>query len=241
MNKIKNTWKISLSLFVSISMLFAVGCSDDNDEAEPDHGDWLTDTDTEVVEVINPETGKTWMDRNLGAGRTANSSSDAQAFGHLYQWGRAADGHQERSSGTTTTLSDSDESGHGNFIIVPDGDYMSEDWRDPQNNDLWQGVNGINNPCPHGYRLPTKAELEAERQSWGSLDAAGAFDSPLKWPAAGYRNFINGTIYDAGSDGLYWSSTAAGQISWIQIFDSGVAEEFGFLRANGASVRCIKD
>ncbi len=130
------------------------------------------------IEVTNPATGQTWMDRNLGASRTANSSSDAQAFGHLYQWGRAADGHQERSSGTTSTLSDSDAPGHGNFILVPDGDYMSEDWRDPQNHDLWQGVNVINNPCPSGYRIPTKAELEAERQSWSSLDAAGAFGSP---------------------------------------------------------------
>ncbi len=226
---------------VAMSLFVIVGCNDDEDQAEPKPGDWPTDTNTNVADVTNPATGQTWMDRNLGANRVANSSSDTQAFGHLYQWGRAADGHQERSSGTTTTLSDSDKPGHGDFIIVPDGNYVSDDWRDPQNHDLWRGLNGTNNPCPSGYRLPTKEEMEAERQSWSSLDAAGAFDSPLKWPAAGYRNFINGTIYDAGSDGFYWTSTAAGQISWIQIFDGTVADEFGYLRANGASVRCIKD
>lgn len=226
---------------IALGLFFNLGCSDDNDDAEPDHGNWPTDTATEVAEVTNPATGQTWMDRNLGASRAAVSSSDTQAFGHLYQWGRAADGHQIRTSETTLTQSESDTPGHGNFIIVPDGDYTSEDWRDPHNHDLWQGVNGINNPCPSGYRLPTKDEIEAERQSWSSQDAAGAFDSPLKWPAAGYRNFINGTIYDVGSDGFYWTSTTAGQISWIKIFDGSIAEEFGYLRANGASVRCIKN
>ncbi len=241
MKKIKNIWRIALSLFISGSMLFVIGCTDNNGEAEPDQDDWPIDTDTEVVEVTNPETGQTWMDRNLGASRAATSSSDAQAFGHLYQWGRAADGHQVRTSGTTLTQSDSDTPGHGNFILSPEEPYVSNDWRNPQNDNLWQGSNGINNPCPSGYRIPTKAELEAERQSWSSQDAAGAFGSPLKWPAAGYRNFINGTVYDAGSDGLYWSSTVAGPGSWIQIFDSSIAEQFGFLRANGASIRCIKD
>ena len=35
--------------------------------------------DTEVVDVTNPATGRTWMDRNLGASRAAMSSTDAQA------------------------------------------------------------------------------------------------------------------------------------------------------------------
>ncbi|MBE8189724.1 MAG: hypothetical protein HAW58_02385 [Candidatus Thioglobus sp.] len=41
---------------------------------------------------------RVWMDRNLGAQRVARSSTDADAFGYLYQWGRAADGHQQRNS-----------------------------------------------------------------------------------------------------------------------------------------------
>jgi hypothetical protein len=125
------------------------------------------------------------MDRNLGASRAATSSTDAEAYGDLYQWGRAADGHQKRTSGTTSTLSNSDTPGHGNFILAPNSPY---DWRSPQNNNLWQGVNGTNNPCPAGYRLPTEAELNAERLSWSSNNAAGAFASPLKLPVAGYRD-----------------------------------------------------
>jgi len=30
--------------------------------------------------------------------------------------------------------------------------------------------------------VPTKAELDAERQSWNSNDASGAIASPLKFP-----------------------------------------------------------
>lgn len=42
---------------------------------------------TVIMEVTNPVTGKIWMDRNLGATRAATSSTDALAYGDLYQWG----------------------------------------------------------------------------------------------------------------------------------------------------------
>lgn len=77
-------------------------------EAEIDSGEWQRDTETEIVDVYNPATGQTWMDRNLGASRAATSMNDEQAYGDLYQWGRAADGHQKRNSGTTSTLSSTD-------------------------------------------------------------------------------------------------------------------------------------
>ena len=188
--------------------------------------------------VFNPATGKTWMDRNLGANRAATSSTDAQAYGHLYQWGRPADGHQVRTSGTTSTLSSSDTPGHGNFILAPDSPW---DWRSPQNDNLWQGVNGTNNPCPSGYRLPTEAEWQAERQSWSSNNAAGAFTSPLKLPVAGGRISSNGSLYDVGSVGYYWSSAVSGSYSRTLHFDTSDAYLFSNDRADGNSVRCLKD
>ena len=157
--------------------------------------------------VTNPNTGEIWMDRNLGATQVATSSTDAAAYGDLYQWGRAADGHQIRTSGTTSTLASSDSPGHGNFITVSSSPY---DWRNPQNDNLWQGVSGTNNPCPSGYRLPTQAEWNTERTSWSSNNAAGAFASPLKLPVAGSRSGSNGTLSKVGSFGYYWSSTVDG-------------------------------
>ncbi len=178
-----------------------------------------------------------WLDRNLGATQVATSSDDSASFGHLFQWGRLDDGHQVRTSPTTTILSNSDEPGHGNFIKLNTSPY---DWRSPQNNDLWQGEGGINNPCPDGYRLPTQAEWDLERLSWSSNNAEGAFFSPLKLPLAGYRDLFSGSVDYEGSYGFYWSSTVNNTNSWYLAFSSGIANMYNLHRARGSSVRCIK-
>ena len=182
--------------------------------------------------------GKCWLDRNIGAGRVAVSSTDEQAYGDWYQWGRGSDGHQIRTSWATDILSSSNTPGHGNFILANSSPY---DWRNPQNNNLWQGVNGINNPCPFGYRLPTEAEWNAERLSWSSDNADGAFASPLKLPVAGSRLSSSGYLYQVGSSGRYWSSTVDGTSSRYLYFLSSGANTSGNSRANGLSVRCLKD
>jgi uncharacterized protein (TIGR02145 family) len=193
---------------------------------------------TTVIDVTNPTTGKTWMDRNLGATQVATSSTDAVSYGDLYQWGRRADGHQCRTSPTTATLSSIDQPAHGNFITINSGNY---DWRSPQNVNLWQGVNGLNNPCPSGYRIPTETEMNAERLSWSQNNSAGAFASPLKWTLAGYRFYDNGSLLDVGSSGSYWSSTVSGTTSRRLYFYSSNANMNAFYRANGFTVRCLKD
>jgi uncharacterized protein (TIGR02145 family) len=191
-----------------------------------------------IVEVTNSSTGKTWMDRNLGASQVATSSTDANSYGDLYQWGRKSDGHQCRNSATTSTLSSGDQPGNGDFILTSSS---PNDWRSPQNTNLWQGVNGVNNPCPSSYRLPTEAELDAERGSWSSNDAAGAFASPLKLPMAGYRYSSDGSLYDVGSFAVYWSSTVSGTNARYLYFASSNAYMTISYRAYGLSVRCLKD
>jgi uncharacterized protein (TIGR02145 family) len=199
---------------------------------------WIGGTPPPTPNVTNPTTGEIWMDRNLGASQVATSSTDAAAYGDLYQWGRAADGHESRTSGTTSTLATSDTPGHGNFITNGSSPY---DWRNPQNDNLWQGVSGTNNPCPSGYRLPTEAEWEAERTSWSSNNEAGAFASPLKLPLAGFRNYSNGTLNAVGSYGYYWSSTVSGTNARNLYFYSSYALMYSYYRAYGFSVRCLKD
>jgi hypothetical protein len=194
--------------------------------------------EVEDGDVLNSSTGKVWMDRNLGASQVATSSTDAAAYGDIYQWGRGADGHQIRTFGTTSTLSNSNTPGHGNLITVGSSPY---DWRRPQNDMLWQGVSGINNPCPSGYRLPTEAEWEAERTSWGINSSAGAFGSPLKLPVAGIRRYGDGSLLNVGSDGYYWSSTVDGTYSRFLYFGSSNARTSNGSRAYGFSVRCLKD
>ena len=194
---------------------------------------------TAIVDIINPTTGKVWMDRNLGANQAATSSTDVNSYGDLYQWGRGNDGHQCRTSATTTSLSTSNTPGNSLFIL---NNSVPVDWRSPQNNNLWQGVNGLNNPCPSGYRLPTENELNAERASWNSDNSIGAFSSPLKFTLAGRRRYQDGALYDIGTWGNVWTSTVdANGLSRGSNYYSSASGMFMDGRASGYSVRCIKN
>lgn len=196
-------------------------------------------TQAAVVDVTNPTTGKIWMDRNLGAAQVATSSTDYNSYGDYYQWGRRSDGHQCYTSLTTSTLSTSDQPSHGDFIAVTNNNL---DWRSPQNNSLWQGVIGINNPCPSGYRIPTEVELNAERLSWSSNDYIGAFNSPLKLPVNGFRG-TDGTFYASGGAGYYWTSTVGSTQSRHLSFGPMTSSTgmTNTARVMGNAVRYIKD
>lgn len=220
--------------FFVLSLLF-LGCNSSDDEEEIIEDPIVN---FEFEDVFNPLTGRTWMDRNLGAERVATSSNDSQSYGYLFQWGRLSDGHQLRNSNNTNTLSNSDVPGHNEFIISPN---MPRDWREPSNDNLWQGLNGINNPCPDGYRLPTEIEWEQERLSWETNNGEGAFNSPLKLPMAGERRYGNGEFGYIGTRGVYWASTRNENSAQTQDFGQSFASLSSYSRANGFSVRCIKD
>ncbi len=189
----------------------------------------------QVTTVYNPITGETWMDRNLGATQIAASFDDVNAYGDLYQWGRNTDGHQIRTSSTTSILSTTNSPNHSDFILA------NSDWLTVSDDNLWQGVNGINNPCPLGFRLPTEAELEAERLSWTSNDAAGAFESPLKLTIGGARSRMSGAIGNVGTFVGYRTSDLNGlqsRMLGISLTTSLMGDRD---RADGNCVRCIQD
>lgn len=197
-----------------------------------------------LLGVVTSTTGKIWMDRNLGASRVATSSTDSEAYGDLYQWGRNSDGHQTRTSGTVDGPVESGAEG-SNFI------QSQGDWLSSSDDTRWNGTTkGAHDPCPGGFRVPTSTEWENERNyggpgSWGTEsiqnNAAGAYASVLKLPVAGYRNDSNGTLYNVGSRGRYWSSTVSGTSALYLFFTSVNADMNSNYRANGFSVRCIKE
>ena len=200
---------------------------------------------TIIVEVRSPKTGRTWMDRNLGASRAATSIADELSFGDLYQWGRGPDGHQLRNSTTTTLTSNLDQPGNSSFIITSSS---SIGWRVPRNNNLWQGANGINNPCPAGFRIPTAQEWQAEFHGifTGCLNMGNviAFQSFLKLPAAGSRGG-NGVVSDT-IEGNYWTneSSITGNHSSraVSISSFSLCHPFSYRnQAVGYCVRCIKN
>ena len=192
-------------------------------------------------EITSPTTGRVWMDRNLGATQVATSSTDAAALGYLYQYGRGNDGHQLRTSTIGNNLSDKDVPGHPYFILSEDPPY---DWRVTQNTDLWNGLNGINNPCPLGFRIPTETEFLEEISGWDSKNSDGAFSSPLKLPTAGYRKTSPGTIDEIGVSGRYWVYTPIDNFNTggtSLYFSNSITVINKGRCARGYSVRCIKD
>lgn len=201
-------------------------------------------------EVLSP-TGRIWMDRNLGATRVATSSYDHLAYGYLYQWGRGSDGHQlinwagstigSPVNGFTTTLATTNSPGHNLFIDAISS--PSQDWRNPSNDNLWQGINGINNPCPAGFRLPTWAEFNAEIALFPSQTSIGAFQSVLKLPAAGRRP-DGSSVIEAGGMGHYWISTVSATPNFsqaVRLYPTFVSIDNVTQRMSGFCIRCIKD
>jgi uncharacterized protein (TIGR02145 family) len=206
--------------------------------------------DGTVVNPIISPSGRTWMDRNLGATRAATGSTDYLAYGSLFQWCRPADGHQlivwtsstsgTAVNGTTSTLSTSTSPGHSLFIYSTATPY---DWLSTQQTDgslWWNGTAvGANNPCPTGYHVPTYAEWNTELTY--ITNATTAY-SVLKLIMAGERYYNSGVPVNAGNFGRYWSSTANGTVAWpmgITSSSSGMCS--GGYRTFGFHVRCIKN
>ena len=198
--------------------------------------------------VNSPYTGRIWLDRNLGAPQVCTSFNDPFCYGDYYQWGRNFDGHQESNSSTTATqATDVTTVGHGDFI-TSSGTY-SYDWAraidgtGTTRSIKWSATDG-SSVCPIGFRVPTRAEYEAELFDVGSAEITNntdAFDSFLKFPSAGYRDNISGALTAHGSWGFMWASSVYSSTSYHVRFVSNDAYTSLNFRANGLSIRCIKD
>ena len=177
--------------------------------------------------------GKTWAAANLGSSSIANSATDANSYGWYYQWGRGSDGHQLSSSTVTSTSSSSDIPANSLFING------TNDWRNPSNGSLWDGINGINNPCPPLYRVATEGDWSS---NYGNLTSSTAgYNSTLKLTSAGYRN-PNGSLGEVGTRVFYFTSTPFSTSNAYRV-DNLTSYYFasysGTKRSFGTPIRCI--
>ena len=120
-------------------------------------------------------------------------------------------------------------------------------------------VKTANDPCPAGFRVPTRNEWTGVNTN-NTISRTGPFtyssthygsalhygpDTSTKLltlPAAGFRNTTNGTLDNRGTGGYYWSSTENSTRSHNLFFVSW-SENPGSIssRPHGFSVRCIEE
>ena len=178
-----------------------------------------------TVTNIPGETTKCWITRNLGAAQQANYVDDASEASAGWYWqfnrerGFKHDG-TTRTPATTWITSISETS----------------DWLP------------ANDPCTlelgSGWRIPTKTEWEnvdgTNGGDWTNWN--GPFGSALNLHAAGYLYYRYGSLDYRGSDGNYWSSVQYDATNgWYLFFYSDLSYMFAVTKANGFSVRCLRD
>ncbi len=208
---------------------------------------------------VSATQSKEFMCYNMGADQTLNphdmSQPNAWALNGSYiQWGRNHD------------MYDTQNNGAEGFAAAPTGATEAEANKDDISgwnsnyapNDAWN--NPANQPCPSGYRLPTKAEWKgvlannsiSRTTNWNSSptnygsaihfkNASGV--KVLTLPAVGKHSHNTGSLYSRGYDGYYWSSTPKSNNTdaYCLIFDNSLERVKTYYRKNGYSVRCLKD
>ncbi|ATC35811.1 hypothetical protein HZQ75_02065 [Elizabethkingia anophelis] len=198
----------------------------------------------------DPANYKEFMCQNLGATSGINPfSPEAGNHGAKYQWGYKPI-NANLSDDRYYTQSD-DQSNPGVISGWNTTEKSDDSWSDTSKT--------ANDPCPSGYRVTTAAQWEAvidnnpniERVgSWlwdnGNYTSALYFRTPsnvrtLMLPAAGYRHNGDGSIYERGRTGAYWSSNNSGNFSVRMSFTKSSLDTDDNTRLDGFSVRCVAE
>lgn len=201
-----------------------------------------------IYTTVRAADGNIWLQQNLGSERVAESVSDEQAYGDLFQWGRWDDGHQLRNSSLTSAPADNTPNGLQNLNAFITG--TPEWWSANGLTDKWTGTGLAEvtetvgaDPCKAigpGWKLPSQADWANIVQAEVIISPAKAFNGNLKLPMGGYRGSDGGFTF-AGKRGYFWSSDATGIGGKYLYIGATIANaSAGAPRGQGASVRCMK-
>ena len=119
----------------------------------------------------------------------------------------------------------------------------------------------IYDPCPSGWRVPDGGENGVWSKTLGSssyfkdeslydefnkgMNFSGKFGYVITiwYPISGYRGGYDGSLYDVGYDGTYWSASPCSSYAYSLYFDSDgdINLSSDRYRALGFSVRCVRE
>ncbi len=264
----KNIWKITLSLLITGSMIFAVGCSDDEDEILPDG-----DTPGKVYDIDGNEYktvrigDQIWMAENLRVSKYNNG--DAIPTG-------LSDGEWENTTDGAYAIYP-----HGDVDGIESSEEMVEAYGRLYN---WYAVDDPRGLCPEGWRVPTDDEWgelinyvvaqgypnsNVSNGAGNALKSCRQVDSPLggdcdteehpRWESKtihhGFDEFgfsalpgggrwLDGSFSLLGARGFWGSSSEASSAgSWARYIThlNGTVDRLNVTKSGGFSLRCVRD
>ena len=198
--------------------LTAAQCSGSSDGATATLRD-RRDNNTYTIAKIN---GNCWMTENLrlSGGRTLTSADSNVASSWSFPSTELAGNSDSDTAPQSTISSNTSYGGYYNYCAASAGTVCSETKQD-----------ATYDICPKGWRLPTYNEQQ------GITSYKSAF-SPVY-----SGRYINGSLYDAGSRGYWWSSTAYDNYRqrnlycfYVDSLDSNFISD----KYRGLSVRCVR-
>jgi uncharacterized protein (TIGR02145 family) len=220
-----------------------------------------TDTRYPTQEPYKPvlRGGKYWSPVNVGATKieavTIQQPTDAQV-GLYIQWGRTTGFYRGTYSAETDAIAGPLAADDPSKKAI----FCSGDWLSSKNDLLWSGANE-QGPCPDGWRVPTKADINsliadygtkttplASDRRWKSTGSNGNGDI-LYFVAGGFFpiNTTTGTLPGNGGsstdfNGAVWSSdvNVAQGFFWLLNSTSNKIDAQSVNRAWALPVRCIQ-
>ena len=213
-----------------------------------------------------------WAPVNCGY-EPVDGSYKGYPYGKLYQWGRKyGQGYDSNDDSYPTGESlvnafvslEQGQSKENENIFYKVSSSTDNDWLNNPNNQLWNSgnedfpVKTDYDPCPDGWRVPTKSELTSLKEGFIIKDGTfnnqkgawfyGMIDgdptessSKLFLPFAGKRDKWGQSASQRNNEGYYWSSSVEYNQAFKMDFGSSYIAINAMARVYGFSVRCVKD
>jgi uncharacterized protein (TIGR02145 family) len=170
--------------------------------------------------------GVVWAPRNVGApGTFIDKPEDAGMF---YQWNR-------RTGWSSTNPMVNSSSG-----VAWDTSISTAT--------TWERMN---DPCPNGWRIPTRAELNSlmgSENKWTDRNNVngrlfGTAPNRIFLPAAGARSSLDGRLGSVNAWGFYWSRDGffPADAAWCLTSSLGSIAFGHWRKAEGISIRCVAE